>query len=212
MSACGRTRSIALSAVSISAKERASNTCSCMFRRSAQAQVICTELVIAHAQSTNRPSRFRFGTSSIASWMGLASVSKLCKDTPVRFPPGWARLWINPSLTGSAIVAHMIGVVCVARRAIGTAASAHKYRMDISANISAISLGSCAASPFAYRVTIVTLLSSRIFTKSPEPFAKRCLVGPCIRHATKPNLSYCRSLGIRVSVSARSPQGADNDE
>ena len=70
--------------------------------------------VAALAGLTSTATRAAAGTSSRRSSSRFAANSALKKLTPVRLPPGRARLATRPSLTGSSATMKTMGIVVVA--------------------------------------------------------------------------------------------------
>src|SRR5262249_33774577 len=63
---------------------------------------------------TSKPSTLAWGTSSDSSSSRLGISSAVKKLTPVRLPPGRARLVISPAVTGSPPITETMGIVAVA--------------------------------------------------------------------------------------------------
>jgi hypothetical protein len=83
-------------------------------------------------QPGSTPSSFGAGSrTSCRSCNRLDSSKVVRKLTPVRFPPGWARLETKPSRTGSSVRSETIGIVVVAvfcmRRRVSTARNDHRH-------------------------------------------------------------------------------------
>ena len=115
-SASGRSRTKESNPASISRLVLALRTriCSPMARAAGVTSLKVDSAVVALAGLTSTATRVAVGTSSRKSSSRFAVNSPATKLTPVKLPPGRARLATRPSLTGSSLTLKTIGIVVVA--------------------------------------------------------------------------------------------------
>src|SRR5262245_29572660 len=85
-----------------------------MARAVTSASLTTDSVFVASAGLTSTPTRLAVGSNSRRSSSRFAANSVLKKLTPVRLPPGRARLATRPSLAGSSPTRNTIGIVVVA--------------------------------------------------------------------------------------------------
>src|SRR5262245_12799832 len=123
--ASGRSRAIEANASSISRTVLALKIwiCSPMTRAAASVSRNVGSVFAASAGLTRTARRAALGTISSSSSIRLVTSSAARKLTPVRLPPGRARLATRPSRTGSSETMKMIDIVLVVALAADAAAS-----------------------------------------------------------------------------------------
>src|SRR5215211_5484594 len=166
----GRSRIKVAKVASISWRLLALNTWICKPReRAAPSRSFNVSAILGLAGLTRTAMRAAVGTNSRRSPIRFAVNSVVKKLTPVRFPPGRARLAMRPKLTGSWGTAKTIGIVAVA--AFAAAAVGMPPPLAITATWrrtrSAASAGNRSYWPSAQRYTIVT------FSCSTKPVSLR---------------------------------------